>query len=57
MLFSLDTSYHRMFVSTLLGSMFVGWEHVIGCLMWLYGEGHLGFNLLAIYDMADEDGD
>jgi hypothetical protein len=57
MLDSLDPNYHQMFFATVMGSVFVGWDLVVGCMLWLYGEGHLGFNLLAIYEEADEDGE
>jgi hypothetical protein len=45
MLFSLDSSYHRIFFSTVMGLVLVGWDLVVGCMLWLYGEGHLGFKL------------
>jgi hypothetical protein len=53
MLDILDSRYHQIFFSTVMGSVLVGWDLVVGCMLWLYGEGHLGFNLLAIYDDAD----
>ena len=55
MLDTLDSRYHQIFFSTVMGSVLVGWDLVVGCMLWLYGEGHLGFNLLVIYDEADED--
>jgi hypothetical protein len=56
MLFALVSSYQPIFVSPVLGSVFSQWDQVIGCLFWLYCQGHMGFNLCAVCpEMEDWD--
>jgi hypothetical protein len=55
MMFPLILEYHQMFWSTVLGSIFMGWNYVVGGMVWFYGDGHLGFNLQAIAYESEED--
>lgn len=52
---ALISEYYQMFWSTVLGSIFIGWNQIVRGMVWLYGDGHLGFNLSLYYDVDEED--
>ncbi|MCW4040264.1 MAG: hypothetical protein NWE83_05890 [Candidatus Bathyarchaeota archaeon] len=54
MLFSLISSYRRVFVSTIVGSVVTGWDQVLGSLVLLYGEGHMGLTGHAFYSEIED---
>lgn len=54
MLFSLVSSYRRVFVSTILGFVVTGWDQVLGCLVLLYSEGQMGLTGHAFYSEIED---